>query len=500
MQTDTKRIWRGIALGKSHAILQSEENTAWSVGYGNSGQLGIPLFAIYNAQYKSSYKSDQQLPKDFNPVVRIPLNLSLYSNKKVLKVSCGKYHSLILTEVNQLFSTGLYTRGRLGLGKDIQANITTYCPIPSIKNIVDMSCGNDYSISLDDKGNVFAWGSNKYGCLGSNNPLYDEWEPVIVSSITEAIYIVAGPNHCAAIDRQGKVYMWGAANHGQLGLKTISNEKFIPIPKVNLLTGKKVATLALGKKHTLALTQNLEVYACGSNENGQLGISFTEPSMINRNHISQPILIQVLLNKGICKIACGKNHSCGLSLSGLLYTWGDNRQGQLGHPLEINSQEIPMMAKNLMGKAITSVYAWQDYTVMFESSIPKIEKDKETFKQWKNSVILEEQKELKKFAKKKVLKEIKKSDNQTTKKSFFRNPRKKLQREEPILVTKAEKVYKFNRLQGGESTVTIFKENADNELRTNTIAGTLYEKFWVQKEWFGRIKNNAALFFGDKEE
>eukprot|EP00826_Nyctotherus_ovalis_P005109 TRINITY_DN11143_c0_g1_i9.p1 TRINITY_DN11143_c0_g1~~TRINITY_DN11143_c0_g1_i9.p1 ORF type:complete len:509 (+),score=112.35 TRINITY_DN11143_c0_g1_i9:415-1941(+) len=508
MKTKAK-TWKEIAMGKSHALLHSKDNTVWSVGRGNSGQLGIPTFAIYNAQNKSCYQSDKELPftyefngdeaKEFNPKVAVPVNLSLYSGRKVVKVACGKYHSLVLTEARQILSFGLFTRGRLGVGRDISANLATPYPINSLKDITDISSGGDFSLALDDKGNVFGWGSNKHGCVG-NDSLNDEWDPVVVPNVAEAVLVAAGPSHCAAINKQGRVYMWGNGSCGQLGMKGANSEKVVRNPRVNMLTGKKVIALALGKRHSLALTQAFEVYAWGSNDKGQLGIISLEAT-------AQPTMIKLLEGKGISRIACGKNHSCGLSLSGLLYTWGDNTSSQLGRATEPNLQGVPMVVKEAMGKAVMSVCAWGDCTAVVESAGTAVEKDEESFKQWKNSVILEEQKEIRKLIKNEeskkdnvMLKESRKPDNQSTKRTIIRNSRKKLEREGPMLVTKGEKIYKFNRPQGEESTVIVFKETSDNEFSRDTIAGTLYEKFWMQEEWFGKTKNNAIIFFGDKEE
>ena len=49
---DEKNIWRNISVGKYHAVLSSNNDHAWSLGFGASGQLGIPLYSIANMKNK----------------------------------------------------------------------------------------------------------------------------------------------------------------------------------------------------------------------------------------------------------------------------------------------------------------------------------------------------------------------------------------------------------------------------------------------------------------
>ena len=78
--------------------------------------------------------------------------------------------------------------------------------------------------------------------------------------------------HTIAIDTNGGVYGWGRNEDGQLGLGTdmplLSYPRKIPIP------GKeKIQTAAVGKHHSILITQTGGVLACGKNNCGQLGIN-----------------------------------------------------------------------------------------------------------------------------------------------------------------------------------------------------------------------------------
>jgi alpha-tubulin suppressor-like RCC1 family protein len=78
--------------------------------------------------------------------------------------------------------------------------------------------------------------------------------------------------------------------------------------------------VACGAHHSLMLLENGEVYAFGSNSEGQLGI--------DANHSFRPIRVAGL--EHVTHISAGDLHSAALS-AGVVYTWGAGKLGQLGH-------------------------------------------------------------------------------------------------------------------------------------------------------------------------
>ena len=123
--TVNKHIWTHVTIGSEHCFLCANDNTTWGVGYGGSGQLGFPILTIANAQSEDNhYENDSDLPftydfqdlkgtykntDGFNPVLKVPLEWILSPDKQIIKVSCGKYHTVYLAKSNKVFSTGLFT-------------------------------------------------------------------------------------------------------------------------------------------------------------------------------------------------------------------------------------------------------------------------------------------------------------------------------------------------------------------------------------------------------
>ncbi len=80
-------------------------------------------------------------------------------------------------------------------------------------------------------------------------------------------------------------------------------------------------TVWLGRKHrsTLLVTASLFL------QFGQVGIGSTQDS------VATPQLIAALQNDKISQFACGWRHTLALTQQGQMYSWGRGVSGQLGH-------------------------------------------------------------------------------------------------------------------------------------------------------------------------
>ena len=337
----------------------------------------------------------------------------------------------------------------------------------------------------------------KCGCLGNETTRLEQWDPIALKELPEISSMTAGQIHCGAITKKGKIYMWGSNDKGQLGLKL--TEKIINKPRLlNAFAKKKIISIALGKYHSIALTQSFDVYSWGSNENGQLGISMPMFFLMQKNEqIYTPTLVRSLIDKGIFKIACGKKHSCGLSLTGLLYTWGDNRKGQLGHQLELQTQGVPMIVKALTNKPLTNVFAGYNCTIMAQDFEGNVNRNQQFFDLWKTVTFSENRKDIKKLPENEITSKNTKGLKEAEKVKRGSPGRKRVELDAPILVTNTEKIYRFRRCKGDDTCVTIFTDKISNN--TEDKMKKLYEKFWLQNHPSYKPKNYGEIFFGDKD-
>jgi len=92
--------------------------------------------------------------------------------------------------------------------------------------IVDIAADEGHSHALDENGEVWAWGGNIFGELGTGNR-DKSLRPKKIVGLRDVVQIHSGTSHCLALDRVGNVWSWGQNVYGQLGIKNI---KWTSIP------------------------------------------------------------------------------------------------------------------------------------------------------------------------------------------------------------------------------------------------------------------------------
>jgi E3 ubiquitin-protein ligase HERC4 len=136
--------------------------------------------------------------------------------------------------------------------------------------------------------------------------------------------IACGHAHSVLLTDGSEVWSCGSNEKGQCGQETSSTRP----ARIDSLSvpGLRVTQVACGHSHSLALTAEGLLYAWGSNEHGQLGVS---PS--STSHLGQPRPIESLPpDMKVLQVACGGHHNLALMNSGRVFSWGSNRYGQLG--------------------------------------------------------------------------------------------------------------------------------------------------------------------------
>ncbi len=138
--------------------------------------------------------------------------------------------------------------------------------------------------------------------------------------IEKVVFISSGSDHSAAIKDDGTLWTWGKDHNGQLGNGIVSfSEQSIPV-RVKSLSDIKM--VACGEFYTVALKNNGTVWTWGDNKIGQLG---------DGTSISKKTPVQVIGLDKVKKIAVGKAHTVALKEDGTVWTWGENFAGQLGN-------------------------------------------------------------------------------------------------------------------------------------------------------------------------
>uniref|UniRef100_A0A3B3VWH3 Regulator of chromosome condensation 2 n=1 Tax=Poecilia latipinna TaxID=48699 RepID=A0A3B3VWH3_9TELE len=136
--------------------------------------------------------------------------------------------------------------------------------------------------------------------------------------------VVSGPcaAHSLLMTTEGKLWSWGRNDKGQLGH---GDTKRLEAPKlIEGLADQVIVSAACGRNHTMALTEDGTVYSFGENKLGQLGQGSQTDAVLSPAPISyngQPLV----------KVACGAEFSMVVDCKGNLYSFGCPEYGQLGH-------------------------------------------------------------------------------------------------------------------------------------------------------------------------
>ena len=69
-------------------------------------------------------------------------------------------------------------------------------------------------------------------------------------------------SHTLALSNNGEVYAWGQAFYGALGIKNVSDTIYSP-QKIESLFSEQVIDISAGSRHSLFLNSKCQVFGCG---------------------------------------------------------------------------------------------------------------------------------------------------------------------------------------------------------------------------------------------
>ncbi|KAL3892546.1 MAG: hypothetical protein SGPRY_015028, partial [Prymnesium sp.] len=171
--------------------------------------------------------------------------------------------------------------------------------------------------------------------------------------------VYGGAYHSFVLTSRGNVYAFGLNNMGQLGLGDLAVGSTATPTLVTALEEKGVCQLVGGEHHSLALTEDGEVYAFGRGDSGQLGLNDgceLEPT---------PRRIESFEGVRVRCLASGSNQNVALSRSGDLYAWGFGEMGQLCNG-KCGDEKAPALveAAELRGMAVLAAACGAQHSVL----------------------------------------------------------------------------------------------------------------------------------------
>jgi alpha-tubulin suppressor-like RCC1 family protein len=190
-------------------------------------------------------------------------------------------------------------------------------PVPDLPQVIAVAGGREHVLALTPRGDVIAWGWNRHGQVGNGSTAATVRTPTtVLSDVTD---IGAGHYSSFAVAADGTVWSWGRNDTGQLGDGTMTN-RFSP-HTVSGLAGHTIIDVAGGRNHAMALADDGTVFTWGNNRFGQLG---------NGTFRGRLTAAQVPGLADVVQVFAGRDHCLAVSGDGTVWAWGHNKYGELG--------------------------------------------------------------------------------------------------------------------------------------------------------------------------
>ncbi|SCP04679.1 regulator of chromosome condensation, putative [Plasmodium ovale] len=366
---------KNVYSGPNNIIIIYENDDFEIVGLNNHGQLGL-----------GDKISRNKL--SINPIL---------SKQKIRKVSCGYEHIIALMCNYNIFVWGNNQFGQLGIGNNTE-EISTPLLLYFNEKVVDIACGKNHSVFLTEcerkninfhsdnagikKRNNSSVVSKKEKKKNSNNCL-NRFDININDDVDNTIgeeFFQRGTSNPEA-ENEGEKHQQGEIGGNKSdaeidqGEESEECEQYEECEESEKCEQYEEGEVECGEgsgggkdnkkgnQHEKAKKTEgdarFHVYACGAGSDGKLGFK-------NEDNVYFPKRIDIKKRLEIGSIYAGCNHNALLTYSGKMYTWGYNKNGELGVNYGKSSYKIKEI--NLNNDKIVKVSLGKRYSACLTKS------------------------------------------------------------------------------------------------------------------------------------
>jgi alpha-tubulin suppressor-like RCC1 family protein len=231
-------------------------------------------------------------------------------------ISAGGYSAGGLKDNGELWVWGFNPDGKLGTGN--AANTSSPVQLGTSTQWKDISFGYRYSTLLKSDGSLWSTGNNAVGQVGDGS-ITNRSSPVQIGLLKDWKAISSGWNTSAAIRDNGTLWMWGSGAYGIRGSSSTTN---ISSPQTTVAGGTDWKYVETSERHTLAIKTDGTLWSWGNGTEGALGHA-------NATSLSSPAKVGTATTWRIATCG-GYGSSFGIKTDGTLWAWGENADGRLG--------------------------------------------------------------------------------------------------------------------------------------------------------------------------
>lgn len=247
-----------------------------------------PNIQEYQQMHQNEYDDDAQMRRtrgsrktmtNDGDRVRTPGSRVEMGNTRTIQENMGhlkqivasKNHILQLTRDGFVFSYGtgdFSVTGHGGSQAVLKPRILKHL---SDKRVVQIACGENHSLILTDKNDVYSWGRGYEGQLGISDKIEIAAKPNYVKAFfgVPVTFIACGAFYSLAITHENKLYGWGEARLGQLGLgvktRMVRTPTHIAVKESeDTVSSKNVSTVSVKGENPKLDTNEAKIFFCSA--------------------------------------------------------------------------------------------------------------------------------------------------------------------------------------------------------------------------------------------
>jgi alpha-tubulin suppressor-like RCC1 family protein len=297
LQVGNDSNWRSVSSGSFHTCAIKTNNTLWTWGKNNSGQLGD------------------------GTIIQKTVPTQVGTAQDWSKISSGYTYTMCIKTDGTLWAWGDNTYGQLGNNSILPLNIPTQ--VGTDNDWSTVSSGAFHTLATKTNGSLWAWGFNNSGQLGDGTSA-NQIVPIRVGTDNDWAKVNAGLYHSIALKQNGTLWTWGKNDSGQLGDGTTAQRN----APIQIGTDTWI-DISRGDSHTVAIKSNNTLWSWGGNAAGQLGNGTTNPTLPVITALLSPVQIGTATNWQ--SVTSKVVHNLAVKTDGSLFVWGNNPYGQLGN-------------------------------------------------------------------------------------------------------------------------------------------------------------------------